>query len=292
MADNLSSKIKGHSQKPVEVDTSGLPKTYNDTKIVILPRDPVWIFVYWEIPEGKINELKKHYGTRFDGARLAVRIYDITDVEFNGKNANRYFDVLINPLSENWYINVGEHNRIWCADIGYIIHGGEFVFIARSNTIAMPHQGVSSITDEEWGLLKLEFDKLFKINENMLNSAELVALMRARWEQITNINLPSSRMPSSSFSSVSAPNRSDKTQKGAKKKDFWLKADTEIIIHGATEPDADLTVQGKHVPLAADGSFTLRFYLKDGQTHYPIEATSSCKTMKKHITFVVKRETK
>ena len=288
MAENLSSKIKGRAQEPVSVDTTGLPSAYNDTKIVILPRDPVWLFVYWEIPQSKIDELKSAYGHEFDSSRLVVRVYDVTDVNFNGGNANRQFDVSVNPNSENWYVNVGEHNRVWCADIGYIISGGEFICIARSNSVAMPHQGVSPITDTQWGLLKLEFDKLFKLTGGNLSSAELVALMRARWEQITNLNLPSSRMPSSSF----APPPRGEGENHAKNKDFWLKADTEIIIYGATEPDAALTVQDKHVPLAEDGSFTLRFYLKDGETEYPVKATSKCKTMKKQITFVVKRETK
>ncbi|MCL2388927.1 MAG: DUF4912 domain-containing protein [Elusimicrobia bacterium] len=295
MAENPSSKIKGCVSEVVNIDTTGLPSTYNDTKIVILPRDPVWLFVYWEVPKAKIEELKNACGSDFDAARLTVRVYDITDISFTGDNANRTFDVSVNPNSENWYINVGEHNRVWCADIGYIVAGGKFISVARSNPIAMPRQGVSAITDEQWGLLKLEFDKLFKLTGGNLSSAELVALMRARWEQITNLSLPSSRgaLPSSSLSSMALPAQNrEHPQSQHKNKNFWLKADTEIIIYGATEPDAELSVQGKHVPLSKDGSFTLRFYLKDGEHSYPIEATSSCKTMQKKITFVVKRETK
>ncbi|MFB3789606.1 MAG: hypothetical protein ACE15F_24895 [bacterium] len=73
---------------------------------------------------------------------------------------------------------------------------------------------------------------------------------------------------------------------------FWLKADTELIVYGATEPDAKLTVQGQQITLRPDGSFTLRFYLPDGEQEYPIEATSADGTMKKKITFVVTRNSK
>ena len=51
-------------------------------------------------------------------------------------------------------------------------------------------------------------------------------------------------------------------------------------------------VCGKKVPLSQDGSFTLRFYLPDGEQNYPVEAKSSCGKMSKKIAFKVKKETK
>ena len=74
-------------------------------------------------------------------------------------------------------------------------------------------------------------------------------------------------------------------------KNFWLKADTELIVYGATEPDATLTVSGQPVTLHEDGSFSLRFYLPDGKQEYPIEAVSADGTMKRQITFTVTRAT-
>jgi len=113
--------------------------------------------------------------------------------------------------------------------------------------------------------------------------------MRVRWEELTK--LPTSGvLGGASSSSLLRKERSGKQEKT--NKNFWLKADTEIIVYGATEPDAELTVQGKKVALAPDGSFTLRFYLPDGQQNYPIEAVSSCKTMSKRIIFNVGKETK
>jgi hypothetical protein len=80
-----------------------------------------------------------------------------------------------------------------------------------------------------------------------------------------------------------------KGKPGEKPKGFWLKADTELIVYGATEPDARLTVQGKPVALRPDGSFSLRFYLPDGKQEYPIHAVSNDGTMEREITFVVNR---
>ena len=48
--DSSSSKNKGTTQARDSFDAAmGLPKTYGDTKIVILPRDPLWFYAYWEV---------------------------------------------------------------------------------------------------------------------------------------------------------------------------------------------------------------------------------------------------
>jgi len=290
MSENLSSKISG-GQKSGPRAKSDLPSNYGDTKIVMLPRDPVWIYLYWEISDASKKSAAEKYGNDFNSSALVLRIYDVTDVNFDGTNANRYFDVSVNPNALSWYINVGEFNRAWAADVGYVLKSGKFITIARSNAVSMPRHGVSSVTDEQWALLQIEFEKLLKISgagQIGRSSFDLVKLMRERWEELTK--LPSSF--SLGGASSSSARKKPPENFSSKDKSFWLKADTEIIVYGATEPDATLTVQGKNIPLASDGSFTLRFYLPDGVQNYPIEAVSSCGTMSKRITFNVSKETK
>jgi len=287
MADNLSSKMKGPSLAAEPAGKSGLPKSYGETKIVILPRDPIWFYAYWEVKQDTSNELRARLGdNKFNSSRWALRVYDVTGVTFNGINAHRHFDITVSPVADNWYVNVGEVNRSWCVDLGLITPEGEFILIARSNVVSMPRQGVSPVTDEQWAILQQEFERLLKLSgvEKIGKSSfDIAKLMRERWEEIVSISMPTSPGGASSWRGVSEE---------AKPKGFWLKADTELIVYGATEPDAKLTVQGQSVALRPDGSFSLRFYLPDGEQEYPIEATSADGTMKKQITFVVVRETK
>ena len=284
--DSSSSKMKGAPGARDSFDTAmGLPKTYGDTKIVILPRDPLWFYAYWEVAAETYSKLKEKLSEeKFNSSRWAIRVYDVTGVKFNGSNANRYFDIIIGYGVDNWYVNVGEVNRSWCADLGIITPDGEFVVVARSNILAMPRQGVSPITDEQWAMLQQEFERLLKLSgveQIGRSSFDIAKLMRERWEEIVSISLPSSHVGASSW----------KTFPGeVKPKGFWLKADTELIIYGSTESDAKLTVQGQGVTLRPDGSFSLRFYLPDGKQEYPIEATSADGTMKRKITFIVKRD--
>lgn len=287
MSENLSSRSYAAPAFTDNDKAAGLPKAYGDTKIVILPRDPLWFYSYWEISPNTVNGIKKVIGDgKFDSSRWVLRVYDVTDIEFNGRNAHRFFDIDINRDADNWYINAGEFNRAWCVDLGITTPDGQFVVIARSNVLVMPRQGVSPITDEQWAILQQEFERLLKlsgVDKIGKSSFDVAKLMRERWEEIISISLPSSHIGASSWKGKPAEE---------KPKSFWLRADMELIIYGATEPDAKLTLQGKPVQLRPDGSFSLRFYFPEGNQDYPIEAVSNDGTMKKQISFTVKRETK
>lgn len=288
MSDNTSSRT--HNPMPNEVvRAAGLPKNYGDTKIIILPRDPMWLYAYWEVSPSSINDLRGKLGDqKFSSSRWVLRAYDVTDIQFNGSNAHRHFDISLGTDADNWYVNVGEVNRSWCIDLGLITPDGQFITVCRSNVVNMPRQGVSPITDEQWAILQREFEKLLKmsgVDKIGRSSFDMSRLMRERWEEIVTLSMPTS----GAFGGASSQFKPGHEEKP---KTFWLKADTELIVYGATEPDAKLTVQGQPVTLRPDGSFSLRFYLPDSVQEYPIKAVSSDGTMERQITFVVQRQTK
>ena len=78
---------------------------------------------------------------------------------------------------------------------------------------------------------------------------------------------------------------------GARKKDFWLIADAELIVYGATEPDARVTLRGERVDLRPDGTFSFRFYLPDGMHPLPIRAINADGDDERRITITVERNT-
>lgn len=60
-----------------------------------------------------------------------------------------------------------------------------------------------------------------------------------------------------------------------RKKGFWFNVNAELIIYGATEPDASVTIGGRTIKLRPDGTFSYRFALPDGQYDLPAVATSA-----------------
>jgi hypothetical protein len=56
---------------------------------------------------------------------------------------------------------------------------------------------------------------------------------------------------------------------------FWFNINAELIIYGATEPDARVTIGGRALRLRPDGTFSCRFALPDGQYELPVAAVSA-----------------
>jgi hypothetical protein len=61
----------------------------------------------------------------------------------------------------------------------------------------------------------------------------------------------------------------------AGEKGFWFNVNAELIIYGATQPGATVTIGGKKIELRPDGSFSYRFKLPDGEYDLPVVAISA-----------------
>jgi len=56
---------------------------------------------------------------------------------------------------------------------------------------------------------------------------------------------------------------------------FWFNVNAELVIYGATEPNATVTIGGRTIKLRPDGSFSYRFALPDGCYELPTLAVSA-----------------
>jgi hypothetical protein len=263
-----------------------LPGSYGDCRIILQVRDPWWVHAYWEVNEPTINRLKRELGDGvYYNAKRVLRVYDVSHITFDGANAHRYFDIEINEHSTNWYIETAGPGRSWCVDIGLRLHDGRFVLIARSNTVYSPLDGPSWITDEEWMVPEEIFARLYGMGFGLGKSSPV----GKAWQERIKKALFSGILASPGMSSMSSPVRAP-GMPGARK--FWLVVNTELIVYGATEPDAKVTVQGREIKLKPDGTFSLRFFLPDGKQVIPVHATSADGIDEREITPIVTKETK
>lgn len=61
---------------------------------------------------------------------------------------------------------------------------------------------------------------------------------------------------------------------GFAQREFFMHVNAEVIFYGGTHPQAKVTIDGKPVELAPDGSFRYHFVFPDGNYEIPITATS------------------
>jgi len=180
-----------------------LKERYGETKIALLPRDPRWIYAYWEIAEAKKEEVRRKRGEEiFSRGSLTLRFYDVTDIVFNGRNAHKQFDVKVYSEIGNWYFQVPESGRTYLSDIGLLTAGGEFITLARSNPVSLPQGKISEIADEKWMIVKEEFEELIKemqLDKSGLSTKEAMKILSRRLEEILPLGagspIPTSRKP-------------------------------------------------------------------------------------------------
>jgi len=72
---------------------------------------------------------------------------------------------------------------------------------------------------------------------------------------------------------------------------FWLVADAELIVYGATEPDAQVTIGGVPVQLSPDGTFRLQMSFQDGVLDFPIMAIASDGEQMRQVKLTFNRST-
>jgi hypothetical protein len=72
---------------------------------------------------------------------------------------------------------------------------------------------------------------------------------------------------------------------------FWLVADAELIVYGATEPDATVTIGGRPIKLNPDGTFRFQMSFQDGLIDFPIMAVAADGEQNRAIHMKFTRET-
>ncbi len=258
-----------------------LPVAYGETRITVMVRDPFWAFAYWEIEPKRLEDLKCAMGKEAAEAQMILRVYDITGIEFNGVNAHRYFDLEITNMANNWYINVGAPDRTFCVDLGLKTKTGRFFLLARSNTIQTPRAWMSEVVDETWMSTREDFEKVYALSGGYrvgAGSLELQELVAKRLQE---------HLASPGISSMASEVMPRKKQE----RKFWFTLDTELIVYGATEPDARVYLQGRPVALRPDGTFSLRFALPDGTQKISVTAESADGIESRSIIPVISRAT-
>lgn len=288
MTQNLSSAAFVKPQvKDVNAEAD-IPSGYGKTESYLLPKDPAWLFLFWEITQSTLDCVKSQYShEEIESARTIIRLHDVTDVEFfDGTNAVCYYDMPVIFEAHSWYINAPQSGRAYIADLGYLTADGRFILISRSNMTTVPSGKISDLVDDKWMIVEGDFEKLLKLSGADyigLGASELMQVVGQRWKLT---ELTASGAPSS-WSSFAL--HLDKVQQ-EEDEDIWLNADCEIIIYGSASKNAIVTINGKEIELK-EGKFSIRQHLPAGSVvDLPIHARNAKGNKTRQVTIKALRE--
>jgi uncharacterized protein len=259
-----------------------LPGGYGKDRIVVMVRDPYWLHAYWELTRMSVQRAEAALGQDWHGAKPILRLFDVSSHGVTNSSESMLRDIDIHGGCNNWYIDVGNPPRSFRVDIGYLSRRGRFYVLARSNVVTTPRAGVSDVIDENWSDIdQKKADRLYAMSGGFDPTASSLELKQLFEERLRR------PLGSPAVSSMG----SGVWLQGSQRK-FWFQLDAELIVYGATEPNARVTLQGEPVKLRSDGTFTMRFSLPDSRQIIPAVATSGDGIEERTIVLAVERNTK
>jgi len=125
--------LEAETLASVDEGLPDLPSGYGESRIVLLPRDPQWAYVYWDVP-GEHKESLRAQG----GQQLALRLYDATDVNLDYQSPHSLQEYPCDELAREWYLPVPLSDRDYVIDIGYRCADGRWLVLARSVPVHIP----------------------------------------------------------------------------------------------------------------------------------------------------------
>jgi hypothetical protein len=123
----------GGSLSDVDEGLADLPAGYGESRIVLMPRDPQWAYIYWDISNEHKEDLRRQ-----GGQQLALRIYDVTDISLEYQSPHSIQEYPSDELAREWYLPMPVSDRDYVVDIGYRCADGRWLVLARSAPVHVP----------------------------------------------------------------------------------------------------------------------------------------------------------
>ena len=133
-----------------------LPQSHSADRIVLMPRDPEWLYTYWEISPERYEAALAELGVDADTAQPILRVHDVTNLidtasgEPRLDESKNYLTIDVTPSVDHWYFKVDGPDRLYCVEYRVGVPDGRSVVLATSNMATTPPDRVSDITEETW----------------------------------------------------------------------------------------------------------------------------------------------
>ncbi len=295
----------GASLEAIEAEMAPAPRPAAETRVVFLPRDPQWAYVFWEISDSD------RQGALAAGAsQLALRVADVTGLAAGSSHPHTLQEVVVDSHATEWYLPVPLSDRDYRVELGYRKGGssGGWISLAFSSIARVPALHPSEQILDQFVPFSLESAPASTLPIPTIEPADsglherLYQSATSRWRRLGRGSEAFHEIEDSSGQHAAlhasgaglwASGRSDSGIGGVapRQRSFWLVADAELIVYGATDPAARLTIGEEEVPLSAEGTFRIQVPFRDGRQLYAIEAVAADGEQKRNITLEFLRTT-
>jgi hypothetical protein len=289
------------SLKAIEAEMAPAPRPEAETSVVFLPRDPQWAYVFWEIAEDDRMAAQAAGATQ-----LCLRVADVTGLPGGSAHPHTLQEVMVDSHATEWYLPVPLSDRDYRVELGYRKgNGGGWMSLAFSSVARVPALHPSEQILDQFVPFSLDAAPApmpapvepadTGLHERLYQSAtsqwRRISRGSEAFHELDTAGLDSSALNASGAGLWASGRDSGIGGVAPRQRSFWLVADAELIVYGATDPSARLSIGGEEVPLSADGTFRVQVPFRDGKQLYPIEAIAADGVQKRNITLEFSRIT-
>ena len=115
-----------------------LPERYNETRMVLLLRDPAWAYAYWDVRDEHMDEAINEPGF----AGLSLRLVEMDNTDMDDHTVVDSIDIPVQPQDKRWYINLPQLDTNYYTEL--VAHYEEnWSVLARSNPVSVPSGGMA-----------------------------------------------------------------------------------------------------------------------------------------------------
>ena len=278
-----------------------VPVAEAHTWVWFQPFDSQWALVRWGIHSADHEEARAA-----GGQQLALRITDVTDRLAQDGRPHTLQEVMVEASSQEWHIPVPLGERDYRVELGYRTTTGGWISLGFSSVARVPgNLDLGSSAFVPFSIVETRDDAV------TWDAPLAVPGQHERLYQQSSQGYQRLRLGSEAFHEQGAwshgaagghlsgagpgPWASGREASGAglapRQRSFWLVADAELIVYGATDPAATLTVGAEKHALTSDGTFSLHMAFPDGDQTYPIQALAADGEQKRSITMDFRRTT-
>ncbi|MFM7312835.1 MAG: DUF4912 domain-containing protein [Cyanobium sp.] len=298
-----SEAIEAANLAAIEAEMAPAHRPAAETRVVFLPRDPQWAYVFWDIAPADRDQ-----ALAAGASQLCLRVADVTGLPGGSAHPHTLQEVVVDAHASEWYLPVPLSDRDYRVELGYRkAAAGGWISLAFSSVARVPALHPSEQILDQFIPFSLEAGAApapaplsspssdTGLHERLYQSATSGWRRLGRGSEAFH-EFEDSDLSSEGFSASAAGVwASGRTDSGAglapRQRSFWLVADAELIVYGATDPAARLTIGGEDVPLSPDGTFRIQVPFRDGQQLYPIEAIAADGEQRRNITLEFRRTT-
>jgi hypothetical protein len=268
------------------------------THVVFLPRDPQWAYCFWTISDDDRAKARQAGATS-----LCLRVADVTGLGADRSHPHAMQELVVDNHASEWFLPVPVDGRDYRVELGFRLRDGGWYSLAFSAVAQVPalepSQRVADAfipfsLDQPLQVAAVEVISSGGVQHEQVYQIATAASVRSRRvgsELLHELEGGEHGSLNDSGAGLWASGRSESGSGLVRERSFWLVADAELIVYGATEPSASLFIGDQQVALSSEGTFRVHVPFRDGEQLYPIRAIAADGEQERSIRLEFERRT-